>query len=344
MRSSSGIAALVVLAIATSAATASAQQPAQGFAVNRLYPSAPGGGWVTMDAHDMRGGLGGAASFTMGYAHAPLRIRSSDGSQRLDVVRNQASADFGLAVTYDWLRLYLDFDMPLVGLGGGGTIDGHAFTAPPVDLAQNPDTLADARIGIDARLVGDAKGAFRLGAGAQLFVPSGERSDYVSDGTYRAMGRVLVAGDVGWFTYAGHLGVHIRPLDEADTPGSPRGSEMLFGAAAGVRTLVGQGGGAAFIVGPEIFGATPFHSFLGGTSTPLEALLVGRLEGTADDGPQIRVKSGVGVGIEQQFGAPEWRLVFAIELFDHHSGRTPVAPPPPVAMPPAAAPPDAAPP
>ena len=33
----------------------------------------------------------------------------------------------------------------------------------------------------------------------------------------------------------------------------------------------------------------------------------------------MRVKSGIGVGVERQFGAPDWRLVFAIELFDHHS-------------------------
>jgi len=326
MRSSSAralvvaaVVALTTAATATLATTASAQQPAQGFAVNRLYPSAPGGGWMTMDALDMRGGLGGAASLTMGYAHAPLHVGSNDGSQRLDVVKNQASADFGFAVTYDRWRVYLDLDMPLVGKGTSGTVDGHAFTAPPVDLATDPDTLADARIGVDTRLVGEAKSAFRLGAGVQLFVPSGNRSDYLTDGTYRAMGRALVAGDIGWFTYAGHLGVHVRPLDDAETPGSPRGSEMLFGAAAGVKTLLGSEAGTALIVGPEIYGATPFRSFFGSNSTALEALLVGRLEGTADDGPQMRVKSGVGVGVDQQFGAPEWRLVFAIELFDHHS-------------------------
>lgn len=309
-----------LLAVLATTSTADAQQPqAQGFAVNRLYPSAPGGGWLVMDALDMRGGLGGAAALSVGYAHAPLRVASSDGSQRLNVVERQASADFGFAVSYDRWRLYLDFDMPLVGSGTSGTVDGRQFTAPPVDVGTNPDTLDDPRIGIDTRLVGEAKSPFRLGAGVQLFVPSGNRSDYVTDGTYRAMGRALVAGDIGSFTYAGHLGVHVRPLDDAPIPGSPRGSEMLFGAAAGVKALLGSDAGTALIVGPEIYGATPFRSFFGPTTTALEALLVGRLEGTSDDGPQMRVKSGVGVGVEQQLGAPEWRLVFSIELFDHHS-------------------------
>ena len=47
--------------------TARAQQQAEGFGVERLYLSAPGGGWFVMDSLDMRGGLGGAmAGLTIG--------------------------------------------------------------------------------------------------------------------------------------------------------------------------------------------------------------------------------------------------------------------------------------
>src|SRR5260370_39812697 len=53
-------------------ARAQPQQPQpqhpQGFAVERFYPSAPGGGWFVMDALDLRGGLGGALALTTGYA------------------------------------------------------------------------------------------------------------------------------------------------------------------------------------------------------------------------------------------------------------------------------------
>jgi len=80
--------------------------------------------------------------------------------------------------------------------------------------------------------------------------------------------------------------VHVRPLDDSPAPESPQGSEMLFGAAAGARVPVGSSGTAALVIGPEIYGATAFRSFLGSTSTALEGLLTGRLEGTADDGPQ----------------------------------------------------------
>lgn len=319
MRSSDAAVALVLVLAWTS--HAEAQQPAQGFGVERLYPSAPGGGWMVMDALDMRGGIGGAAEATVGYAHDPLRVAAKNGDQQLAVVSRQAFAAFGFAATYDRFRLHLNFSAPLAIGGNSGVVGAYQFTAPPVDLGTNPDTLTDARIGADVRLLGAATSSFRLGAGVQLFVPNGNRSDYVSDGTYRAMGRVLFAGDAGLFTYAGQIGVHVRPLDDSPTPGSPQGSELLFGAAAGVRLPMKGRGSTAFIVGPEIYGATAFRSLFGTTTMALEGLLTGRFEGTADDGPQGRVKVGAGAGLNHHFGAPDWRLVFAIEVFNHHADR-----------------------
>lgn len=303
-----------VLLLAVSA-RAEAQQQSKGFALERFYPSAPGGAWFVMEALETSGGLGGAMSLTTGYAKAPLRIR--DGSQNLAVVSDQAFTDLGVAVTYDRFRLYFNVDMPLVIKGQSGTVGGYAFTAPPVDLGSRPDTLSDARIGFDLRFFGTGRDPFRLGAGAQLFVPNGNRADYDTDDTYRVQGRLLFAGDVGIMTYAGHLGGHLRPLSESSTPGSPQGSELLFGFAGGARLPLDPGAKIALIVGTELYGATAARAFLGSTSTALEGLLVGRLEGTGDGGPHVRAKLGVGAGLNPHFGAPEWRVVFAIEVFDH---------------------------
>lgn len=324
MRSSSF--AAILLAGMTCSAAAGAQQQAQGFGVERLYTSAPGAGWFVMDALDMHGNLGGVMALTLGYAHDPWRVRSSDGAQRLAVVSDDAFADFGFAVTYERFRLYLNIDMPLAIEGQSGTIGGLSYTAPGVDPGSSPDALTDVRIGFDARIVGDERSPFRLGAGAQLFVPNGNtcwvdttnayRCDFDTDGTYRAMGRLLFAGDAGPFTYAGQVGIHVRPRDDAPVPG-PQGSELLFGAAAGARVPVSVGGRAALVVGPEVFGASALQSLFGTTSTALEGLLTARVEGTADDGPQLRFKLGPGVGLDQHFGAPEWRVVVGLEVFDH---------------------------
>ncbi len=310
--------AVALLAVSASASRAQAQQQSQGFAVERFYPSAPGAGWFVMDALDMHGGLGGAMALTLGYARNPFHIGES--AQNLAVVSDQAFADFGFAVTYSRFRLYLNVDMPLVitGVitGESCTVGGYSFTSPSVNPGANPDTLSDYRVGFDARILGRPSGRFRLGAGAQLIVPNGHRADYDSDGTFRAMGRVLFAGDGGRFSYAGQLGVHIRPLDDSPAPGTPRGSELLFGVAAGSRLSVGSRW--ALLLGPEVYGETAFQSFLGGTTTGIEGLLTGRLEATGE-GPQLRVKLGAGGGIDPNFGAPELRILVALEIFTHHS-------------------------
>jgi hypothetical protein len=329
MRSSSAIAIAVAAAACAFAPVARAQpSPAQGFAVERLYASAPGGGWFVMDSLDMHGGLGGAFAVTTGYAWSSLRV--PDGSEHLAVVSHQAFADFGFAATYDRYRLYIDVTSPLAISGDSGTVGGYAFTAPAADPGKDPDVVTDARIGFDARLIGDARSPFRLGAGAQLFVPSGNSADYETDGTYRGMVRLLAAGDVGSFTYAGQLGAHIRPLDESPTPQGPQGSELLFGVAGGLKAPLGSS--AAVIVGPEIWGESAFKSLFGGSTTGLEAMLTSRIEGTGDDGGQVRVKLGSGGGLNPQFGAPEWRFVLGVEIFDH-SAKAPKADPPPGSAP-----------
>jgi hypothetical protein len=293
------------------------QERPQGFATERFYPSAPGAGWMVMDNLDMHGGLAGAIAVSGGYARDPLRVRTADGSQRLSVVSDQAFFDLGVAVTYDRYRLYLDLPSPVAVSGETGAVGAYSFDHPPsVDLAKNPDTLSDVRIGFDARLAGDARGHFRLGAGVRVLAPSGDRAAYVTDGTYRAMGHVLVAGGVGALMYAAQIGVHVRPLDDSPAPGSPQGSELLFGVAAGPRIPLGAGAATALVVGPEVYGETAFRSFFAATATGLEALLSGRIEGTRDHGAQIRVKLATGVGVHPSFGAPEWRVVVGIEVFD----------------------------
>ncbi|MGO8996621.1 MAG: hypothetical protein ACLQVI_25180 [Polyangiaceae bacterium] len=309
-----------VLAIALSIAgtytsRAVAQQQVQGFAVERFYPSAPGGGWLVMDDLDLHGGLGGAVSFSSGYEHDPLRV--TDGVTHLNVISDDAFFDIALAVTYDRFRLYLNLDSPIVMKGDSGTVGNYELTAPSYDISTRPDSISDWRIGFDARLFGDPKGHFRLGAGAQLYVQSGSPADYVTDGTYRGMGRLLAAGNLGLFSYAAQVGVHVRPLDDSPAPGSPQGSELLFGVAAGPRFPVDAAGRTVVVVGPEVYGETAFKSFLGSTGTGVEGLLTGRIEGTGDDGGQLQAKLGIGAGLDPRFGTPEWRFVFAVTLFDH---------------------------
>ena len=318
MRNSSRVCSCALLLAL--AGPASGQQQAQGFALERLYQSAPGGGWLVMDALDLHGGLGGVFALSLGYASDPLHV--SDGTNNLAVVSDQAFVDVGAALTYHRWRFYLNIASPLAVRGQSGTVGDWAFTGPAFDLGSRPDKVTDGRIGTDVRLFGGPGGHFRLGVGAQLMVPwgavSGSRTDYDTDNQVRGMVRVLFAGDARHFAYAGQLGVHLRPLDESATPGSPAGSELLFGVAAGAKLPVGRSGRWDAIIGPEIFGASAFRAF-NGYGTALEGLLSGRIEGTATERFQMRVKLGVGAGLSRHFGAPDWRIVAGLEVYNRNA-------------------------
>jgi hypothetical protein len=289
------------------------QRQPQGFAVERFYPSAPGGGWFVMDDLNIFGGLGGAISLTGGYARNPLQVSAPGGTQPLALVWGEAFTDIGASVTYDRYRVYFDLPFPLVVTGMSGIVGPYRLMAPSLNIGANPDTISDPRIGFDIRLFGKPRSALRLGMGAQLIFPSGNRADYVTDARYRGMFRFLAAGDSGAFTYAGQLGVHVRTLNDAPAPGSPDGSEFLFGVSAGRRLPVRRGW--EFIVGPEIYGETAFHAFFSG-ETGAEGLLTGRLEGTGT-GRNLRFKLGIGHSLVHDFGVPQWRVVFGVELIGH---------------------------
>ncbi len=326
------VASLIALLWATHA---EAQPPPQGFAVERFYPSAPGAGWLVMDDLELRGGLGGALAATTGYSHNPLLLTSAAGERRLRLVEHQAFLDFGGAVTWDRFRLYANMSSPLIVSGDSGTIDEYRFEPGRnpdirqdcgqrrvcVDPGWNPDTISDPRFGFDVRLYGGANATLRIGLGTQLVVPAGHRAEYLTDGTWRAMERVLLAGDVAGFAYAAQLGVHLRRLDDTPVPGSPRGSELLYGLAFGARVPANRAGTTALVLGPELFGATALRSPFGSNTTALEGLLSGRVEGRRHDGAQVRLKVGAGAGFVPEFGAPEYRVVLSIETFDRGNGR-----------------------
>lgn len=324
MPSSRHLAGLVAALILVSSA---ARGQTAGFTVERFYPSAPGGGWLVMDALDMHGGFGAAVSLTLGYAHNPLVVQSAGGP--LALVSDQAFADLGVALSYDRVRIYANVDSPLAVKGQSGS----AYEAPDVTLGNSPDTVSDVRLGVDFRAVGRARDPLRLGVSAQLYCPSGNRADFVTDGTFRAMVRLLLAGDAGPWAYAAHLGIHIRPLEQS-IPGGADADELLFGAALGRRVPVSALETMDVIAGPELFGQTALRTIDGASTTGVEALLSVRLEGTQDNREQLRLKAGVGVGLDANFGTPQWRLVLSAEGFDFTSRRfsdltaTPSAPAP----------------
>jgi hypothetical protein len=140
---------------------ADAQQRPSGLAVERLYQSAPGGGWFVMDDLDMTGRLGGAVSITSGYARNPLVITGPDGTQKLAVVSQEAFVDIGGSITHDRFRGYLDIPMPLWLLERAGhsvctssPLHQSPSEPPPIlfPTAESASTLA-CWVSLEARFV-----------------------------------------------------------------------------------------------------------------------------------------------------------------------------------------------
>jgi len=131
------------------------------------------------------------------------------------------------------------------------------------------------------------------------------------------MFRVLPAGDISHFSYAGQFGVQVRPAEGLLLRRSPNGNELLFGVSGGRKFSVRTGW--AMVIGPEFFGETAVHSNSNG-QTGFEGLLTTRLERTGDRS-HLRFKLGIGHGIVQHFGAPEWRILAGVELIGQRPGR-----------------------
>ena len=293
------------------AGTAGAQQTAQGFAIDRFYPAGPGSGWIVMDDLNTKDGLGGTVSLTTDYAAHPLVVTSANGTQRLLLVSNEAFLSIGVAMTYDRWRGYFYFPMPLAVNGNSGSVGAYQFSGPNFTVGNDPDTATDPVMGVDLRLFGQADARVRLGVNAQLIFPSGTRADYDTDGTYRGIVRLLAAGDSGAFSYAGQVGMQARTLNNPAVPGGPNGDEFLYGLSGGRKFLVSDKWSLA--LGPEIFGETAFNSFYASQQTGVEGLFTTRFERTSGR-RRVRLKIGLGHGIVQHFGAPEWQMVLGVEV------------------------------
>ncbi len=293
---------------------AQCQQTLTGFAVERFYPSAPGGGWFVMDDLSFAVKLGAAVELTGGYSATPLKVPPTN-APGFSLVSGQSFIDVGAAINWSRYRAYLNLPIPITVSGTSGMIGAYQVNAPAVDPGTNPDTISDPRLGFDVRIFGTPDSRVRLGASGQLIFPSGSRSDYLSDARYRGMFRFLAAGDSGPFSWAGQVGVHLRSLHDLLIPGGPDGNELLFGAGGGRR--ISEAGGWRITLGPEIFGETAFSSFLQLQQTGLEGLITTRFE-QIRTGPRVRWKVGVGHGIVEHFGAPHWRVLAAVELVGEH--------------------------
>ncbi|MGO8994905.1 MAG: OmpA family protein [Polyangiaceae bacterium] len=287
-------------AIALGATEARAQQ-IPGFALDQFDPSERGSDWFALESLDLRGNLRPAIGIVGDYSYRPLAIYNADGSVRSNIVGDQFFLHVGASlVLLNRLRFGLNVPVAIYQDGQGGTYAGVTYPQP------SAQAMGDVRLGVDLRLVGEYGDPFTLGLGVQVYFPTGSQTNYTGDGSVRLQPRLMAAGDISIFAYAVRFGFEYRELS-GDFANSPVGSELTYGASAGLRFLDHR-----LLIGPEVDGAATVSDssqIFATRTTPLEGIL-GAHSTIADD---WKIGLGGGAGLTRGYGSPTARGMAVIE-------------------------------
>ncbi len=301
VKSKFGIGALTALAaIISMSQPASAQELAEGIALDRFEPSERGSYWFSADSLDLRGKGRPAIGAVIDYGHAPLVAYEADDEVDTLIVGGQLYGHLGMSlVAADRLRLGVNLPILIYQDGNDAVVNGteyrYAYTGGVGDL----------RLAADLRLAGKFGGPATLALGATLHAPTGDRDSYAGDGKARLSPRLQLAGEALPFVYALRVGVIGRFQDD-DFAGRSYGPELDVGAAVGFKVADER-----LVFGPELNWATTLiddSAFRSG-NTPSE-LLFGMHVNVSD---AWRLGAGVGPGLSRGAGTPDVRVVGSIE-------------------------------
>lgn len=301
-----GIAALTLLS--SLAGVASAEPTLDGFALNRHQPPEPGGDWFENESLDFRGTVRPALGLVADFSQRPLILRDAAGAELVSLVHHQFfyHVQAGL-VLGGRLRLGASLPLLLHSQGGTGTL-ANVGSVQNVSVASPEGSgTSDARLAAELRLTGQYEQPFALALGIRAYIPLGQQELFASDGRARFEGRVLLAGQPGWFSYAAHAGV-LAHLERDDFAAIPFGTDLTFGLALGVRIADGT-----VTLGPEVYGSTVISDSGEGmwkaASTPVEATFGAKFR----VGDSVHLGAAVGTGLTQGLGASQVRILASLE-------------------------------
>jgi OOP family OmpA-OmpF porin len=285
---------------ALSASQSAAAQNA-GFSIDRFQPAERGSDWFAADSLDMRGSGRLILGATGDWAYKPLVFYALNGDEETAVIRNQFYAHLGADVLIaDRLRLGLNVPIAVYQSGDSATLGTTTYRS------SSATTVGDLRLAADLRLLGEYRGPVEFAAGVAVYLPTGSQAAFTGDGKVRVAPRLMMAGELGAFVYAGQVGLLYR-ANNAGFDGAATGSEVFLTAAAGLRVADER-----LVLGPELYGSTNVTSgdaFFARRTSPFELLFGAHYLAARD----VRVGGGFGPGITRGLGAPEFRGLFSLE-------------------------------
>jgi len=291
---------VLLLGISSSVArVAPVAAQSRGFSINRFDVSERGSDWFVGESLDLRGHGRGALGLVLDYAYKPLVLYDTQGREHALIVSDQLVVHLGGSLML-WDRLRLAANVPIVAL-----TEGHSASLRGETLSPNTGTsLGDIRLSADLRLVGSYAGPAQLAIGAQVYLPSGDRTAFAGDGKVRFVPRLLLAGELSVFAYSVRAAFDYRAQNQA-LAGVPVGSEVFFAATSGI-----QFAGRRVLIGPEVWGSTLVESqgAFKKATTPFEVLFGVHFRPT-----DWRFGVGAGPGLTRGLGAPAVRVVATLE-------------------------------
>ena len=248
-----GRAARTAIGLVLLAATEVRAQAPAGFDLQTLEPPPPGDRFFAVPDADVEGQLRPALGLTGSYTTRPLLLMK-DGHE----LPGGRVVDRSM---WSWVQASLvlsDLVEVDAALPAAMAQDG---SKPIADLDRvSRAAIGDLRLGARAGL--PFLRAFHGAAGLDVWLPTGDRDAFASDGSVRVEPKAIASGEVGPVVYAADVGLLLRRDRDLGVL-TRTGNAVQYGLGVAVRL-----GGLR--IGPELFGRRQFQ---GGATSPAEVLL-----------------------------------------------------------------------
>ena len=250
------------------------------------------------------------------YALKPLKLQDRSPGQDKElgyITKNQLYIHLNGTITLA-KRLLINVDVPFaIAQGGDDNLNNGQQTT-----FQKPTGghLGDLRLGLRLALVGHPLDPFSIAVAGDVWLPTGDKDNFTSDGRTRVNPKLVMSGQVGTFYYSYNVGFLFRKYQDL---GSPEvGNAITYGAGVGVQLANNM-----VQIGPELYGNTvvPKNSgenknldgsdneLFGRHSTPLEVILGAKFR-VGD----IQIGAAAGPGLTKAPGTPQLRALLSVGL------------------------------
>lgn len=286
----------------TTAMAVSGAALAQGVALNRFDPAPAGDRMFGVESPFAAGEATPHVALLVDYAHNPYTLRHGPGiDNKGSVVSDQFFMHLNASMSL-LNRINLNFAVPAAMLqAGSDPTDGRQVYTSPRDGA-----FGDVRFGARVNLFGDYNAPFQLAVSGYLWLPSGAKDLWVSDGKVRGQPNIVLGGRTSRIVWSFAGGVQFRPTQVIDT--IQQGPQLHLGGGIGFLFANGD-----VQIGPEVKAAIGLkkanaqvsgdNAFL--KSTNAEVTLGGRYR--IFDNFEVGV--GVGSGLTSGLGTPDVRMI-----------------------------------